>query len=80
MDKFRGKTNTTKQQLQSAIEKSDDYKDAQNDEIVTATNRIYKKLQIVNSEYMKWFELLLACVFAVVGYMAPIYIQPFHFL
>lgn len=78
LDKFRGKTNTTKQQLQSAIEKSDDYKDAQNDEIVTATNRIYKKLQIVNSEYMKWFELLLACVFAVVGYMAPIWILIFQ--
>ena len=78
LDKFRGKTNTTKQQLQSAIEKSDDYKDAENDEIVTATNRIYKKLQIVNSEYMKWFELLLACVFAVVGYMAPIWILVFQ--
>ena len=78
LDKFRGKTNTTKQQLQSAIEKSDDYKDAENDEIVTATNRIYKKLQIVNSEYMKWFELLLACVFAVVGYMAPIWILIFQ--
>ena len=39
---------------------------------------MYKKLQIVNSEYLQWFELLLACVFTVIGYMAPIWILIFQ--
>lgn len=30
-----------------------------------------KKLKIINSEYMQWFELLLAFVFAIIGYLAP---------
>ena len=45
-----------------------DYKDA---EIEKQVNKIYDKLQIINAEYLKWFELLLAFVFAGIGYMGP---------
>ena len=72
LDKFRGKPNTTKEQIRMAVEYSEFYEDAKEEEITKAVDRIYEKLQIVNSEYMKWFELLLAFVFAVVAYMAPI--------
>ncbi len=78
LDKFKGKLNTTESQIKSAVAKSKYYKDAEDTEIETAAKRIYDKLQIVNSEYMKWFELLLAFVFAIIGYMAPIGILMFQ--
>ena len=71
LDKFRGKINVTEAQIKNAVASSKYYTDSEDSEIETATKRIYKKLQIVNSEYMKWFELLLAFVFALVGYMGP---------
>ena len=71
LDKFRGKINVTEAQIKNAVASSKYYTDSEDSEIETAAKRIYKKLQIVNSEYMKWFELLLAFVFALVGYMGP---------
>ena len=78
LDQFRGKINTTEEQLRMAIENSKYYEDADSGDIDKAVERIYNKLQIVNSEYLQWFELLLACVFAVIGYMAPIGILYFQ--
>ena len=78
LDQFRGKINTTEEQLRMAIENSKYYEDADSGDIDKAVERIYNKLQIVNSEYLQWFELLLACVFAVIGYMAPIWILYFQ--
>ena len=78
LDKFKGKLDTTEAQIKSAVAKSKYYKDAEDTEIETAAKRIYDKLQVVNSEYMKWFELLLAFVFAIIGYMAPIGILMFQ--
>ena len=71
LDKFRGKINVTEAQIKNAVASSKYYTDSEDSEIETAAKRIYKKLQIVNSEYMKWFELLLAFVFALVGYIGP---------
>lgn len=71
LDKFRGKINVTEAQIKNTVASSKYYTDSEDSEIETAAKRIYKKLQIVNSEYMKWFELLLAFVFALVGYMGP---------
>ena len=78
LDMFRGKIKTTQNDIQKAVERSKFYKDATDDEIKTATERIYDKLQVVNSEYLKWFEILLACVFAIVGYMSQIWLLMFQ--
>ena len=78
LDRFRGQMDVTQEEIASALEDSDYYEDVSSDEIETAAERIYGKLQIVNSEYMKWFEFLLAFVFAIVGYMAPIWILFFQ--
>ena len=77
-DKFRGKTKTTQDDIKKAVEKSKYYEEAEDSEIQTATERIYKKLQIVNSEYMEWFELLLAFVFMIIAYMSPIWLLMFQ--
>ena len=57
LDKYRGKTKTTQAEIRKAVEKSDFYKEADSGEIDKAAERIYNKLQIINSEYMQWFEL-----------------------
>ena len=78
LDKYRGKTKTTQEQIKQAVEKLEYYKEADEVEIDKAAERIYGKLQIINSEYLQWFELLLACVFAVIGYMSPMWILMFQ--
>ena len=78
LDQFRGKTNTTEDEIRRAVERLDYYEEADESEIEVAVERIRGKLDIINSEYMQWFELLLAFVFAIVGYMAPIWILMFQ--
>lgn len=78
LDMFRGKLNTTTKDIEKALKISKYYKDSTSEEITTATKRIYDKLQVVNSEYLKWFEILLACAFAILGYMAQIWILMFQ--
>ena len=78
LDMFRGKLNTTQKDIERALIKSKYYKDSTEEEIETAAKRIYGKLQVVNSESFQWFELLLAFVFAIIGYMSQIWILMFQ--
>lgn len=78
LEKFKGKLETTQEQITVALQKSKYYENAKEGEIDTAAERIYHKLQIINSEYMQWFELLLAFIFAVIGYIAPIWMLVFQ--
>ena len=78
LDQFRGKPNTSTAQIKAAVERLKYYEDAEEKEITKATERIEEKLDVINSEYMQWFELLLAFVFAVVAYMAPIWLLIFQ--
>ena len=68
LDMFRGKLNTTEKDIQRAVERSKFYEEADAGEIEEAVQRINKKLKIINSEYMQWFEILLAFVFMVIAY------------
>ena len=78
LDQFKGKLKTTQNDIALAMKYSKYYKDASEDEIKIDAERVYKKLQTVNSEYMKWFEVLLAIVFALLGYMSPIWLLMFQ--
>ena len=78
LDMFRGKTETTVEQIRMAVERSNFYEEEDDSEIDEAAERIYEKLQIINSEYLQWFEILLGCTFSVIGYMAPIWILMFQ--
>ena len=78
LDKFKGKFKTTKTDIQKAVEKSKYYEEAEENEISTAVDRIYNKLQIVNSEHLQWFELLLSFVFMIIAYMSPIWLLMFQ--
>ena len=78
LDMFRGKLDTTQQDIERALSKSKYYQDSTDEEIETAAKRILGKLQVVNSELFQWFELLLAFVFAIIGYMSPIWLLMFQ--
>ena len=78
LDLYRGKPKTTLAQIRSSVERLNYYKEATEEEIDQAAERIEGKLKIINSEYMQWFELLLAFVFSIVAYMSPIWILMFQ--
>ncbi len=78
LDQFRGKPKTTEKQIENAVRNLKYYQEAEDKEITKATKRIQDKLKVINSEYMQWFELLLAFVFAIVAYMSPIWLLIFQ--
>ena len=71
LKKLKGKKGVTVEQIQRIISESEHYLGSTEEQIEQDAQKIYDKLQIVNSEYLKWFEWLIAFVFAVVGYMGP---------
>ena len=79
LDMFRGNLETTTEDIEKAVRKSEDYEGVDDDEIEEAVERIYDKLQTINSEYLKWFEVLLALVFMIIGYMFPLWLLYFQF-
>lgn len=78
LDMFKGNKNTKVQDIQKAMTRSKDYEDSTDDEIKTAAERVYDKLQKVNKEVLGPFEALLAVVFMIIAYMAPIWIMTFQ--
>ena len=78
LDMFKGKLKTTTQDIEKEVRKDKDYEEADEQEITKAVERIYGKLQQVNSEYVQWFEFLLAFVFMTLGYMFPVWMLYFQ--
>ena len=78
LDQFKGKPKTTTDEIKRAVQRLKYYQDSEEEQIDKAVKRIEGKLKIINSEYMQWFELLLAFVFAVIAYMAPIWLLMFQ--
>ena len=78
IDMFRGDLDVTVNEVEVALGRFDFYDDLSDDEKEAAAERIFDKIQIVNSEYLQWFEILLSFVFAIIGYMAPIWMLMFQ--
>ncbi len=78
LDKFRGNKETTVDDIQKAMEISEDYIDADEEDIEKAAQRVYDKLQKINKEYLGWFEVLLSVAFTIIAYMGPIWIMYFQ--
>ncbi len=78
LDQFRGKLKTEKKEIERAVRRLKYYEEADDAEIKKVVERIEGKLQIINSEYLQWFEILLAFVFSVIAYMAPIWLLIFQ--
>ena len=78
LDKFKGKTDTTQEEIEKAMRKSKDYENSTDDEIETAAERVLEKLRKINSEYLSWFEMILAMVFAIIAYNLPVWLMYFQ--
>src|SRR5699024_4262285 len=78
---FKDDPDVTVEDIEKEMERgriNEDYLESSADEIQVAAERVLGKIQTVNSEDMKWFEVLLAMVFAVVAYNAPIWMLKFQ--
>ena len=78
LNRFKGNTKTKVEDIYRAMERSEDYKEATEEEIQKAAERVYEKLQKINKEVLGWFEVLLAVVFMVISYMVPIWLMMFQ--
>lgn len=78
LDKFKTDFSITQEALRKEIEKSDEYGDSSAGELDEITERIWGKLQVVQSEYLKWFELLISCVIGALGYYGPVWLLMFQ--
>ena len=78
LNQFKGKPKTKKTEIERAVRKLKYYEEADDAKIKKAVERIEGKLHIINTEYLQWFEILLAFVFAVIAYMSPIWLLLFQ--
>lgn len=78
LDKFKGQIDTTQEDIEKAMRKSKDYEGSTEDEISTAAERVLEKLRKINSEYLSWFEMILAMVFAIIAYNLPVWLLFFQ--
>ena len=78
---FKGEIDVTQDDVAKAMEKgrvNKDYENSSEEEIKVAAERVLKKIKTVNSENMQWFEVLLAMVFAIIAYNAPVWLLKFQ--
>ena len=78
IDRLKGKLDITQQDVEKEMKKSKYYSDGDTDLITTDAERVLKKIKIVNSENMQWFEEVLAIGFAMIAYMAPVWMMMFQ--
>lgn len=78
LDHFKGKSKITAEVIKNYIADMEYYAGAEEKELTTASERIYDKLQTVNKESFRWYELLMAVIFAWMGYNAPIWMLKFQ--
>ena len=77
LDKLKGDLDITQDEVERAMIKSPYYEEG-DENIETDAERILEKLKIVNSEQMQWFEILLSMGFALIAYMAPVWMMYFQ--
>ena len=51
------------------MKRTKEYRDFNDTDIEKESKQIYDKLQKLNAEYLKWFEVLLAILFAAIAYV-----------
>lgn len=78
LDKFRGRRDIKQKDIEYEMKRSVYYKDSSDEEVAKNAKQVYEKLQIINQEFMQWYEILLAMVFGIVGYMSPIWLLFFQ--
>jgi hypothetical protein len=79
LDRYRYSNPGIKQEkIQEDLKKSKEYENANDQDIEKNAKQIYEKLQVIKKEFLQWYEVLLAMVFSIAGYMAPIWLLYFQ--
>ena len=78
LEEFKGKRNVTQEEIMAFLPKIKFYKDADEGDLTLAAEQIMGKLDIINSENFKWFELLVAFLFGYLGYCGPTWLLMFQ--
>ncbi len=76
--KFQYDYEVTKDILAKDVADSDEYGASTEEELEAITERIWEKLQIVQSEYIKWFEVLMSLVIMIIAYNVPVWLLIFQ--
>ena len=74
---YKNDLDITQDELLENLQETDEYGSASEEEQKKAAERIYKKLQVVQSSYLKWFEFLMAFVFMIFGYYTNVWLLIF---
>ncbi len=78
LDQMRGNRHATLDDVIKTMKKSKEYKEASEEDIEKEAPTILEKLKTINSEYLKWFEVLMATLFSLIGYASPILLLKFQ--
>ena len=78
LNQFKGNTKAKEQDIAKSMKRTKYYKGASDEEIEAASKRVFKKLQVINTEYIKWFEVLMAIFLALIGYWSPMGLLKFQ--
>ena len=60
--------------------KSEEYAGTDEKDIKVAAKQVYDKLKIVDAEVLAWYEILIASIAMIVGYMSPIWLMMFQLM
>ena len=77
LERLKGDLDITQREVEREMVKSIYYEE-DDEYLKDDAKRILEKLKIVNSEAMQWFEILLAIAFAIIAYMAPVWMMIFQ--
>ena len=81
IDHFKGNIHVTQEEIQKEMRRgriNKDYIDSKDADVADAAERVLGKLQIINTEQMQWFEVLIGMVLAIVAYQGPIWLLKFQ--
>ena len=78
LKKYQYDYSVTEEILKEDIADSDQYGMSSPEDLDAITTRIWEKLQIVQSEYVKWFEVLIAFIAMTLAYQGPVWLLIFQ--
>ena len=78
LNKYKNNNSITKEILLRDLRRDKFYEGAKEDVLTEAADRIYDKLQVVNAEYLQWYELLIAILIGVLSFYGPIALLHFQ--
>ena len=75
LDELKDDLDATEEDVDKEVRKLEEYEMATDEEIDSATERIYDKLQTIQTATFQWFELLMGFVIGWIGYQGPVWLM-----